>query len=398
MPKPRKNESKQDYLKRCTSEVIAEGNSADQAYAMCNAYWDEARSTKAQRQPITLSGAVSFIREHSVSAAENAESDDIAGFHMTAYTGQVLDMGLWGRYVFDVSGMKAKSKIPILREHQRDRVVGWSKKAWAEGQNFLISGQFSESTADAREVMSLAKEGYPWQSSVGISPVKIKRLEGEKETMKVNGITVSGPIEVWLESKVGEVSFVSLGADDETAAIAMTDQSKTITCSVLHPEKEGEMTLEEFKDRHQDLYQQIFELGVKSIQIPDIELARKEGARAELERIKSVRAQMLPGHEALIEAMVEDGVTTGEQAAIRILQAERQLRTAAAANLATDAAAVPEVPVTTPPAIEAALEQDLTSESGMQQAWDRDPAIREEFGRFEIFKAYQENKHLAKVR
>lgn len=47
------------------------------------------------------------------------------------------------------------------------------------------------------------------------------------------------------------------------------------------------------------------------------------GAAAERSRIQGVRASSLPGHEALIEALAFDGVTTGEQAAVKVLAAER---------------------------------------------------------------------------
>lgn len=130
-----------------------------------------------------------------------------------------------------------------------------------------------------------------------------------------------------------------------------------------------------------------------------IEEGRKEGAKAEMERIKSVRAQSLPGHEALIESMIDDGATTGEQAAIRVLNAERQLRASAITNLAMDAETVPNVPVTSPPPMEAQAVDDLTTEDGMMAAWNRDRELREEFsGNYEIYKAYERNKHLAKVR
>jgi hypothetical protein len=67
--------------------------------------------------------------------------------------------------------------------------------------------------------------------------------------------------------------------------------------------------------------------------------AQQAGATAEINRIKDVRAQSLPGHEALIERLAMDGVTTGPQAAAAVLSAERQLREAAAAAVFADAPA-----------------------------------------------------------
>lgn len=47
------------------------------------------------------------------------------------------------------------------------------------------------------------------------------------------------------------------------------------------------------------------------------------GAAGELARATSVRAQLLPGHEALIESLAIDGKTTGPEAAAAVIQAER---------------------------------------------------------------------------
>lgn len=62
-----------------------------------------------------------------------------------------------------------------------------------------------------------------------------------------------------------------------------------------------------------------------------------EGATAERDRIKAVRAQVMPGHEALIDQLAFDGKTSGPEAAVQVLQAERTARGRAAADLAADA-------------------------------------------------------------
>jgi len=59
-----------------------------------------------------------------------------------------------------------------------------------------------------------------------------------------------------------------------------------------------------------------------------------EGAAAERARIQAVEAQALPGHAALIAALKFDGKTTGPEAAVAVLQAERSARGTAAAALA----------------------------------------------------------------
>ncbi|MGA0890876.1 MAG: S49 family peptidase [Burkholderiaceae bacterium] len=53
---------------------------------------------------------------------------------------------------------------------------------------------------------------------------------------------------------------------------------------------------------------------------------RIEGAQGERDRIAAVRAQSMPGHESLIEALAADGHTTGPEAAMAVVAAENALR------------------------------------------------------------------------
>lgn len=88
----------------------------------------------------------------------------------------------------------------------------------------------------------------------------------------------------------------------------------------------------------------------------DIDAARAEGhaagAAAERQRIADVRAQSLPGHEALVERLAFDGVTTGAQAAAAVITAERERIAAQGTALRNEApqplALVPGATVTKP--------------------------------------------------
>lgn len=64
-------------------------------------------------------------------------------------------------------------------------------------------------------------------------------------------------------------------------------------------------------------------------------ILRAEGSAGERDRIKAVREQSMPGHEALIDALAADGKTTGPEAAMQVLAAERaRIATAGAQHLA----------------------------------------------------------------
>lgn len=89
------------------------------------------------------------------------------------------------------------------------------------------------------------------------------------------------------------------------------------------------MTKEQIQAQHPEVYNAIVDEG-KTIGIDSMKdaiiAAKAEGTETERKRILSVKDQLIPGHEELINSLMFDGITTGEQAAIKILSAERELR------------------------------------------------------------------------
>jgi signal peptide peptidase SppA len=71
------------------------------------------------------------------------------------------------------------------------------------------------------------------------------------------------------------------------------------------------MTADQIKAEHPDAYDAIQSAG------------HQAGAAAERDRIQAVRAQSMPGFEALIETLAFDGKTTGEQAAVALVSEMR---------------------------------------------------------------------------
>ncbi len=106
------------------------------------------------------------------------------------------------------------------------------------------------------------------------------------------------------------------------------------------------MTKEELKQNHPETYAAIFTegetAGLEAGKKTGIEEGKTLGAKAEQERIKAVEAQLIPGHETLIASLKADGKTTGPEAAMKVLAAEKVLRRTTLENLTGDT--VPEVP------------------------------------------------------
>ena len=130
---------------------------------------------------------------------------------------------------------------------------------------------------------------------------------------------------------------------------------------------------------------------------PDLVAALQgAGATAERARIFDVQAQSMPGHEALVAELMTDGVTSGPQAAVRILAAERQINATRADDFRADAAAVV---VSFAPATSAgedaasgapaaAADTNMPVETRCKQAWESDAKLHDEFTSLAAYTAY----------
>lgn len=139
---------------------------------------------------------------------------------MTAYTGG--PMRVW-QYdypiVVDLAGLKISAKArPLLKDHDRSLVVGHTSKVEVEhGRRLIVDGVLSGGNAATAEIVASGKNGFPWQSSIGapFNRDKVEFIQAGK-SVRVNGQSFTGPMYVARESLLAEVSFVALGADDDT--------------------------------------------------------------------------------------------------------------------------------------------------------------------------------------
>jgi hypothetical protein len=156
-------------------------------------------------------------------AKEDDEDEDKKPcFKMLAYTG--AEVSFYGeRAVFNTTGMEiASQKSPIFRQHDPDRIAGFSEKIEKTAEGSLqIEGRLCPSTEAGREVAALAADGFPWQASVGLSDVRWTFI-AEGDSVAVNGKKLDGPIYVADRSVLRESSFVPLGADGATKGVVLS--------------------------------------------------------------------------------------------------------------------------------------------------------------------------------
>lgn len=233
---------------------------------------------KQERSPVTLSAEL----RRSPDEAKSGQ------FSIVGYTGAEIT-SWWGNFVIDIAGIQVKKQTPVLREHERDRVIGWSNKVLKDERGLVFEGGFTDKTKDGQEARALAEDGFPWQASVGIVPRAILRIKKE-ESHEANGRTYTGPLEIWTKSKVGEVSLVSWGADSDTSMQLLSEASQqrvavedeTIT---LAEQEDKPMTVEELREKHPDIYKAAFDAGAQSV---NLEAAKEEGIQLERGRVVEI--------------------------------------------------------------------------------------------------------------
>lgn len=123
---------------------------------------------------------------------------------------------------------------------------------------------------------------------------------------------------------------------------------------------------------------------VSAIRQEGYDEGKSAGAVAECERIKSVEEQSIAGHEALIAELKFDGKTTGAEAAVKVLAAEKLSRTDGLAALKNDAPKAIDEPADTDLGISA----NAPVEERAQAKWDKSPELQEEFGKFSTYLAF----------
>jgi len=176
------------------------------------------------------------------------------------------------------------------------------------------------------------------------------------------------------------------------------------------------MTLEEFKNKYPDIAKSLilegdaagYDRGFKDGEAAGIEKTAKEnqdtakaaGATQERERIKSVQDQLIPGHEALIRELMFDGNTSGPEAAVKILAAEKKLRTDTLAQHQIDAPDVlPDPSTDYAQGIPKKPDDNMPVEERAKMAWNKDPKLRMEFqGDYEAYLAFEKANSKGQVK
>ncbi|MCF6147278.1 MAG: hypothetical protein E3K37_01320 [Candidatus Kuenenia sp.] len=157
--------------------------------------------------------------------------------------------------------------------------------------------------------------------------------------------------------------------------------------TAMTPETLAEKFPDVFKAVESNGYVKGVDEGFKDGHIKGFAEGQFKGAEIERQRIKAVEAQALSGHEALIEGLKYDGKTTGEQAAIAVLNAEKEKRKTRMQTL-EESASKPVPPSNTDAQQFSGVDPNASVEDRAKAEWDKNLPLRAEFGSVQSYTAY----------
>ncbi len=172
----------------------------------------EIKAANADKPQITFTGNVTI-------EAANAEKAGPRKFEMDAYNGGALVLaGFSMPVVVDLSTLKGTDKArPVLKDHDRSIIVGHTEKIANDSRKLTATGVVSGAGATAAEIVAAADNGFPWAVSIGASPGTLQKINAG-DSITVNSQTFQGPVLVARGAGLKEISFVSIGADEDASA------------------------------------------------------------------------------------------------------------------------------------------------------------------------------------
>jgi phage head maturation protease len=179
----------------------------------------QAAMDKLKSVPLTASADIE------ITAAADGEAKQ-PSFVIDAYNGGSIQVSAFFRpVVIDLAGVRA-NRVTILRDHDPEQIVGQGT-AKITKKNITVKGNFTGDPENENDpthsIIAHSKNGFVWSASVGVGVDRMEFVDAG-ESVKVNGQKFNGPIGIVRAGRLGEVSFVGIGAD-ETASATIAAQA-----------------------------------------------------------------------------------------------------------------------------------------------------------------------------
>lgn len=257
---------------------------------------------------------------HKIAAADVDASERLARVRIVANTGAVMNFGD-ERLAIDVDGVYPHDDrgVPILYGHDFERGIGHSTSIQAVDGDLIIEGVVSRETETARDFVTSARNGFPWQASVMGYVRNFIELE-DGEDLELHGETIEGPAFIATSFELFEVSVVEYGADGRTSS-EIAARRRFLTFNNKDLQMDEQQKLDQAAD------------DVKKVDAQAAIQAQREAEAKELERVAEIKARSQGNDEALQAQAIREGWTP-DKFELESLRASRQ--TAPAVHTPTD--------------------------------------------------------------
>lgn len=183
----------------------------------------DAKDATAQLTEISLAAEVQITAGAEASGEQPAKRPT---FRISAYDGSVMKLpGIGIPVVIDLKGLKAARTIKAFRDHDPSRIVGHITKHEISSSGVEVEGVMSATGSEPDEIVAASANGFPWEASVGVDPIR-KEFLATGKTTRVNGREVVGPALIARSSTLKEVSFVAIGAAESTEVSIAAGKSR----------------------------------------------------------------------------------------------------------------------------------------------------------------------------
>lgn len=180
--------------------------------------------------PPTAYDPTAFRFEAPAPRFEAPESDQPAAgaaprrFVGVAYSGEAIaNHWAWGSLVIDLDALSLPDPCPCLLNHERDEPVGVCNLRVADGA-LVAEGQLLRNE-QGHGLAQAADEGFPWQLSIHAEPGVVEEVQ-PGIAVSVNGRAFTGPLTVFRQTRVRELSFTPTGYDHRTSARVLSLPSR----------------------------------------------------------------------------------------------------------------------------------------------------------------------------
>ena len=194
-------------------------------------------------------------------------------FDAEVYSGGRIDNHYyWGRsgVVIDLQNIQLKPKIGLVEEHFGGLRIGVAT-SFDISNKFQAQGYFLKNKK-AQEIVADIDDEYPFQMSWWADPESIEEISAGK-TVFVNGQEFTGPLHVFRNVRVHEITICGIGADTQTSIQAFSAKSNLIQ------QEDTNVDLEQAKAR---IAEQDIELAALKQQVTQFAADKRNDAIAAL--------------------------------------------------------------------------------------------------------------------